>query len=59
MEQRRQPAPAILFMNFIVLPLSAFPFKLTYPPATLLRGFVSHGLLVGLPIALASKRFDG
>jgi hypothetical protein len=27
-------------------------------PATLLRGFVSHGL-AGLPIALASKRFDG
>ena len=59
MEQRRQPALAILFMSFIVLPLSAFRFKLTYPPATLLRGFVSHGLLVGLPIALASKRFDG
>jgi hypothetical protein len=29
------------------------------PALMLLRGFVSHGLLVGLPIALASKRFDG
>ena len=44
-----------LFMNFVVLPLSAFPFELKYTADRLLRGFVSHGLLVGLPIALAIK----
>jgi len=48
-----------LFMNFVVLPLSAFPFELHFPVATLARGFVSHALLVGLPIALASRRFGG
>ena len=46
-----------LFMNFVVLPLSAFPFDLSYPPLRLLEGFVSHGFLVGIPIALAINRF--
>ena len=46
-----------LFMNFVVLPLSAFPFDLSYPVSRLVQGFVSHGLLVGLPIALAVKWF--
>ncbi|MEZ0307659.1 MAG: hypothetical protein ACAH21_07015 [Ramlibacter sp.] len=46
-----------LFMNFVVLPLSAVPFKLTYPPLVLLQGFVSHALLVGLPIAWVLHRF--
>lgn len=41
-----------LFMNFVVLPLSAVPFQLSYPPLILLQGFVSHALVVGLPIAL-------
>jgi hypothetical protein len=45
-----------LFMNFVVLPLSAFPFDLKFPIGRLARGFVSHGLLVGLPIALAIRR---
>lgn len=48
-----------LFMNFAVLPLSAFPYKLTYDAARLIEGFVSHALLVGLPIALAIRRFAG
>ena len=47
-----------LFMNFVVLPLSAFPYDLTYPLPRLLEGFVSHALLVGLPIALAIRRFS-
>lgn len=46
-----------LFMNFVVIPLSAAPFKLSYPPRVLLQGFVSHALLVGIPIALAIRRF--
>ena len=45
-----------LVMNFVVLPLSAFPFHLTYTPARLLEGFVSHAVLVGLPIAFAARR---
>jgi uncharacterized membrane protein YagU involved in acid resistance len=44
-----------LFMNFVVLPLSAFPFELSYPPLRLLEGFLSHAVLVGLPIALAVR----
>jgi uncharacterized membrane protein YagU involved in acid resistance len=46
-----------LFMNFVVMPLSAFPYKLSYTPLRLLEGFVSHGIFVGLPIALAVRTF--
>ncbi|MDP3759255.1 MAG: hypothetical protein Q8R01_01905 [Ramlibacter sp.] len=42
-----------LVMNFVVLPLSAVPFKVGYTPWVLLQGFVSHALLVGVPIALS------
>ena len=45
-----------LFMNFVVLPLSAFPYTLSYPPLRLLEGFVSHAVFVGIPIALAIRR---
>lgn len=47
-----------LFMNFVVLPLSAFPFHLTYPWPRLIEGFASHAVFVGLPIALACRYFD-
>jgi hypothetical protein len=47
-----------LTMNFVVLPLSAIPFHLKYPPEALLQGFVSHALLVGIPIALCVRRFS-
>jgi hypothetical protein len=40
-----------LFMNFVVLPLSAVPFEITYTPAVIVQGLVSHAVLVGLPIA--------
>ena len=46
-----------LFMNFIVLPMSAFPYELSYPADRLIEGFVSHAFLVGVPIALAVRRF--
>jgi uncharacterized membrane protein YagU involved in acid resistance len=46
-----------LFMNFVVIPASAAPFKLKYPLATLLEGFASHAVFVGLPIAVAIRRF--
>jgi hypothetical protein len=45
-----------LFMNFIVLPLSAVPFELTYPPRALFIGFVVHIFLVGLPIGHFVRR---
>jgi len=47
-----------LFMNFVVLPLSAFPAKLSYPPRVLLVGILGHMVFVGLPIALAVRRFS-
>jgi uncharacterized membrane protein YagU involved in acid resistance len=46
-----------LFMNFVVLPLSAIPFKPTYPLDVLLIGLAGHMLLIGLPIALAVRRY--
>jgi hypothetical protein len=46
-----------LFMNFVVLPLSAFPFTLAYSPMRLLEGFVSHALFIGIPIAIAIRWF--
>jgi hypothetical protein len=45
-----------LFMNFVVLPMSAVPFRITYTPMLILQGFISHALLVGLPIALCIRR---
>jgi hypothetical protein len=48
-----------LFMNFVVLPLSAFPFHLSYPPMRLLEGFASHALFVGIPIALSVRWLAG
>jgi len=46
-----------LFMNFVVLPASAFPFTLTYPAARLIEGLVVHAAFVGIPIAAAVRRF--
>jgi uncharacterized membrane protein YagU involved in acid resistance len=47
-----------LFMNFVVLPLSAFPGKPSYPLQALAIGILGHMFLVGLPIALAVRRFS-
>ena len=41
------------FMNSIVVPLSAAPFKIAYTPV----GLTVHLLCIGLPIALAVRRF--
>src|SRR5262249_22180112 len=41
-----------LFMNFVVLPLSAFPLPRAYPAPAVVRGLLVHMLLIGLPIAL-------
>jgi hypothetical protein len=47
-----------LFMNCIVLPLSAVPFRISVSLMSLVKGFISHGILVGLPIALMIRRFS-
>lgn len=45
------------FMNFIVLPLSAYHAELALPPtATLLKDIVLHILLIGLPISLVVRK---
>ena len=50
-------AAIYLFMNFVVIPLSAFPFTLSYPVARLVEGFIAHAVFVGIPIAAAARRF--
>ena len=47
-----------LFMNFVVLPLSAIPFKMSYPPASLISGLLIHMFGIGLPIALVVRRYS-
>ena len=47
-----------LFMNFVVLPLSAIPFKMSYPLASLVGGLLIHMLGIGLPIALVVRRYS-
>lgn len=46
-------------MNYVVVPLSAAPFKGGTPPTvTLVTGLLIHMLGIGLPIALATRRFS-
>jgi uncharacterized membrane protein YagU involved in acid resistance len=44
-----------LVMNFVVIPLSAFPTQMTYAPARVAINLVAHMILFGLPIALATR----
>lgn len=47
------------FMNYVVLPLSAAPFKGGTPAvATWVTGLLIHMFGIGLPIALATRRFS-
>ncbi|MEP6506170.1 MAG: hypothetical protein ABJD97_22730, partial [Betaproteobacteria bacterium] len=39
------------FMNFVVLPLSAYPFKQQFPLLTTATGLLVHMFLIGVPIA--------
>jgi len=43
-------------MNLVVLPLSAFPRKVTFPPLATTTGLFVHMFLIGLPISLAVRR---
>jgi uncharacterized membrane protein YagU involved in acid resistance len=44
-----------LFMNFVVLPLSAISFKMSYPLPSIVGGLLIHMFGIGLPIALAVR----
>src|SRR5215213_4377156 len=51
-------AAVYAFMNFVVVPLSAAPFKGSTPStATWVTGLLIHMFGIGLPIALATRRF--
>ncbi len=43
-------------MNLVVLPLSAYPRKVTFPPLVLATGLFVHAFFIGLPISLAVRR---
>jgi uncharacterized membrane protein YagU involved in acid resistance len=46
------------FMNLVVLPLSAVPFKVSFRPDLLATGLIVHALCVGLPIALITRHYS-
>jgi hypothetical protein len=46
-------------MNLVVVPLSAFPRKLSFPPIVLVTGLLVHMFCIGLPIALATRAARG
>jgi hypothetical protein len=46
-------------MNLVVVPLSAAPFKPKFPLASLLPALAAHMVFVGLPIALANRKYLG
>ena len=52
-------AAIFALMNLVVVPLSAFPRKLTFPPVVLITGLLVHMFGIGLPISLASRRAAG
>ena len=52
-------AAVYLFMYFVVLPLSAIYFPLSRAPSSIMLNSAGHMLLVGLPIALAARRYSG
>lgn len=43
-------------MNLVVLPLSAYPRKVSFPLLVLLTGLFVHMFFIGLPISLAVRR---
>ena len=43
-------------MNLVVLPLSAFPRKVSFPLMVLVTGLLVHMFCIGLPISLAVRR---
>ena len=48
-----------LTMNWVVIPLAACPFSIPFTLPVLAKGFLSHAVLIGIPIALLQKRYSG
>lgn len=48
-----------LLMSFVVVPLSAAPWRFKFTPGEVALALVAHTLCVGVPIALASRRYSG
>ena len=46
-------------MNLVVLPLSAYPRRTSFPLLVLVTGLFVHMFFIGLPIALATRRASG
>jgi hypothetical protein len=46
------------FMQLVVLPLSAVPFKFSFTFASVVTGLIVHILCVGLPISLVVRRYS-
>lgn len=46
-------------MNLVVLPLSAFPHPVTFRPLATTTDLLSHMFFVGVPIALAVRKYAG
>lgn len=49
---------AYAVMNAVVVPLSAFPVRLEYPPSTLAIGIAVHIVCIGVPMALIAARWS-
>lgn len=47
-----------LVMNYVVLPLSAIPFKLTFAWPSFIGGLLIHTLGIGLPISLVTRWYS-
>jgi hypothetical protein len=45
-----------LTMRLVVLPLSAFPYPVTFKPLSTILDLLSHTFLFGVPIAFAARR---
>ena len=44
------------FMNLVVVPLSRFPQRPSFPAVVLVTGLLAHVFLIGIPIGLAARR---
>jgi hypothetical protein len=46
------------FMNAVVVPLSAVPFRLSHSPMVVMIGLAVHMLCIGLPVSLAIRGYS-
>jgi hypothetical protein len=43
-------------MNYVVVPLSAYPYPRRFEPLTMITGVLVHMFLIGVPISLSVRR---